>query len=444
MKHKHLIKAVAFSLIFVILFSYATRVVTVSSDDNEYQWISGIYEEPKDSLDAVYIGSSNCYAFWNSNTAWNNYGIAVHPFTCSSMSLLAAEYVVKEMRKNQPNAVYIININTFREKALTSVALHRLVDFMPLSINKLQLTNYLCNIKGLSWDEKMEYFFPMIRYHSKWEDLEKYNFSTDLNGLKGGDTRKWALKNSVDLSAEYIVSDEYADISENLVKSLDSFLDYCDKEQLKVVFVAVPQAADSLEYVGQINTIIKTVSDRGYTALDLLNNYQDLNIDPSTDYYNNNHTNVHGALKFTNYICEYLIDNYGFEDKRDNKDYDSWNESFKEYSETASQYVLDFELDFDSQRDYSLESPKDLNCNNESNKITVSWSQTENATGYAVYKRTSKTSWEAVAYADKTEFTDTDVKSGTTYYYTVVPYYTENGEKVYGNFLYNGIEVKHS
>ena len=99
--------------------------------------MSGIYEEPENSLDAVYIGSSNCYAFWNPNIAWEEYGIAVYPYCCSTQPLLATEYLIKEARKTQPNAVYIVNINTLGD-AVSDVVIHRLLDFMPLSKNKLE------------------------------------------------------------------------------------------------------------------------------------------------------------------------------------------------------------------------------------------------------------------------------------------------------------------
>lgn len=441
MKHKHLIKALAFSLIFILLFSYATQVVTVSSEDNEYQWISGIYHEPENSLDAVYIGSSNCYAFWNSNYAWNEYGIAVYPFTCSTMSLLTAEYVVKEARKTQPDAVYVVNINTFREEDVSRVAAHRLLDFMPLSINKLKLTHFLCDIKDLSIEDRLEYYFPMIRYHEKWDELEESNFSTELNGLKGADTRRWALKNIYDVSDIYVKTDEYGEISDLLRQTLGSLLDYCEEENVRIVFVTVPRAEEDEKYLSQINTINKLISDRGFPTVDLSTKADELHIDLETDYYNENHTNVHGAIKFTDYIANYLLDEYKFEDKRNDEEYVSWNESFEEYSKIIAPYVPDFELDI-SHRDFEIERPESLKAKKESGKNVITWSQVENADGYTLYKKTGNKAWTAISSTEDTSFTDTDIKSGNSYSYTVVPYRTQGGEKMYGNYLYNGIEVK--
>ena len=38
--------------------------------------------------------------------------------------------------------------------------------------------------------------------------------------------------------------------------------------------------------------------------------------------------NVYGAEKFSQFLGSYLLDNYGFDDKRGNEDYDSWDEAF--------------------------------------------------------------------------------------------------------------------
>ena len=99
MKKSYIIKAVLFALIFILLFAYVSKVVTYPSDYRNYQWIGGFYEEEEESLDAVYIGSSNCYAFWNSMTAWEEYGITVYPYSCNAMSFLATEYLIKETKK---------------------------------------------------------------------------------------------------------------------------------------------------------------------------------------------------------------------------------------------------------------------------------------------------------------------------------------------------------
>lgn len=440
MKCKKWIKAIAFTLLFTVSFSFVTRIVTVSSSNMEYQWMSGIYEEPENSLDAVYLGSSNCYAFWSPNLAWEEYGITVYPYTCSSQPLIVAEYLIKEARKTQPNAVFVVNINTLGDGSVGDTVMHRLLDFMPLSQNKLELTDYLCDLSDLSFSDRLEYYLPIIRYHEKWDELTADNFSTEINDLKGGNTYSWHLGDVKDVSGDYKISEESLDISEALEESINSLLDYCDKENVKIVFVTVPRAEAKMETVQKFNTVNKLITDRGYPVVDLMDCPEEVNIDPSTDYYNNTHTNIHGALKFTHYISEYLIENYGFEDKRQDESYSSWNESYEKYADIIAPYVLDFELD-PEHRDFALASPENLKVTVDSSMVSVSWESVENADGYVIYRQNGNDKWTAVEDTTALNYHDSDVKSKTQYSYTVVPYRMISGEKVYGNYLYNGKEV---
>ena len=65
-------RIVCFIFIGLILFSSVSKIlVSPASDYRNYQWIAGFYEEPEDSLDAVYIGSSAVYSSWIAPWAWN-------------------------------------------------------------------------------------------------------------------------------------------------------------------------------------------------------------------------------------------------------------------------------------------------------------------------------------------------------------------------------------
>jgi len=338
MKKSYIIKAVLFTLIFILLFAYISKVVTYPSDYRNYQWIGGFYEEEEESLDAVYIGSSNCYAFWDSMTAWDEYGIAVFPYSCNAMSFLATEYLIKETRKTQPDALFVVNINTISETTVTIEKVHHLLDYMPMSLNKLELIDALAEAGDFTTEEKMECIVPMLRYHGRWSDLSKRDFKYKVNGMKGSSVYSTFLNSYVDITDRYVLTDETADIPEMYEKALTSLLDYCDEEKVKVLFVTVPRAEKDEERLSQINQLNAMIEERGYDTLYLMDQTDEMGIDITTDFYNRNHTNVHGSIKYTQYLSEYLIENYGFEDKRFDEAYKSWDKGYKKYSKKRSVY----------------------------------------------------------------------------------------------------------
>lgn len=62
---KRIIKTILFFLGAILILSYAGKVVSnKAADSRTYEIYGSFYKEEKNSLDAVYIGSSDAYAFW--------------------------------------------------------------------------------------------------------------------------------------------------------------------------------------------------------------------------------------------------------------------------------------------------------------------------------------------------------------------------------------------
>ena len=67
--------------------------------------------------------------------------------------------------------------------------------------------------------------------------------------------------------------------------------------------------------------------------------------------------------------------------------------------------------------------------------LKISWSKVSDASGYQVYRATSKNGkYTLVKTTTGTSYTDTKRTTGTTYYYKIRAYKTVNGKKVYGSF----------
>ncbi len=439
MKYKNCIKSVSFILLFVFLFTGVTRLFTVSADNTEYLWMTGVYDEPDNSLDGVYLGSSNCFAYWNSNAAYKEYGITVYPYACSSQPLIVTEYLIKEVRKTQPNAFFIVNISTLGEK-VNDIVMHRLLDYMKFSKNKLELTDYLCELNDLSFEDRIEYYLPMFRYHEKWSELTEKNFDVDVDRMKGANTFKWHLGIVNDFTKKYKTTDEFCDITDGLKQSLNSLLDYCDNEKLQVLFVSVPRAEDSKKIIGKFNTVSKIITERGYPVIDLVNHPEKANIYADTDFYNQKHTNIHGALKFTYYISDYIVNNFKYNKEHSKEIKDSWDSSYNRYLKILDDYVLDFELK-STNRDFTLSPVKKIELDYKSGQVSVLWESIENADGYMIYKKEKDGSWASLGSTTGLNYSDKNIKSDKSYSYTVVPYSIKNGEKMFGNYLYNGKEI---
>ena len=436
------LRIVLFIGIFLILFAPTLWLFSNHPDHRVYQMIGGFYEEPEDSLDGVYIGSSTVYAFWNPMVAWNNYGLAIYPYSSGSQPFYATEYIIREVRKTQPDAVCVVNLNSVDGGELSAADIHNLVNYMPDSPNRDALIDALSDLIGYSQIERLEFRVPWLRARAYWLDYITNGFFPELDGLKGTSRYPTYLYSGVDISSSYILSDAQSDTPAELEACIDHLLDYCDEEQVRVLFVAVPRAEVSEASLGRINTVCEMIEARGYDVLYLTDKAGELGLDLTQDYYNEKHTNIHGAIKFTNCISEYLVENYGLSPRSGDARSDSWDAAWDAYAAEIAPAVLDFELDA-AHRDFSLAAPRELRAAADEGGVIVEWSAVEGADGYALYRKAGDDGpWEAVsAFQTQTRYMDADCLPGTQYTYTAVPVRTLRGERCYGNFSYGGASI---
>ncbi len=442
---KAVLKSILFVLIFCILLQFVSALV-VNVERFGYQNISEFYEQRDDSLDGVYIGSSNCYLFWNSAAAWEEYGITVYPYSCNANSFFTTKYIIEDVRKTQKNTKFIVNLNTITDGELDSIHMHNIIGCMPFSPTKLKMIDYLCEIGGYEGTDRAEFYFPFIRFHEEWPTMYfASKFEVKPTGYKGASAYSGYLNESVDVSELYLAPKEEIELSEKITSCTNDLLTYCEEEDIDIVFVVVPQARPNQYEMDRLKTFADFISDKGYTVLDFSENFEDeMNIDMTKDFYNGPHTNIHGSVKFTHRLSEYLIDMYGFEDKRDNKEYSDWHTSYENYMKVASEHILDIELDYEH-RDFSIVEPV-FEVESKDNSAVITWNSVKDADGYAIYKKSSSSpAWERLteisAQSNELQYADSDLANETTYYYTVVPFVAKDNVNYYGDFNYAGIPI---
>ena len=199
---KNIIRTIAFLLILSMAIWNVPRSLLRIDASGDYFKVKGFYLEKRDVLDAVFIGASNVHAFWQPAIGWFNHGIAVLNLSINGIPIASNRYLIAEARKTQPNALYIINLNSFKsDKAIVKGAnYHRTVDFMPDTLEKLQFIHYLGEQSRLSVKEQLELLFPFIRFHSRWDKLKSWSYGIGQKRYKGSKTQNTAVKKVRDIS----------------------------------------------------------------------------------------------------------------------------------------------------------------------------------------------------------------------------------------------------
>ena len=441
-KTANIIKAVVFILLLVVSIAFVSSFFGLD-EISSYEHQADFLKENKDSLDAVYFGGSDVHVLFQPAFAWEKYGIAVWDYSVNTVQPESIKYFMDDVHKRQPNALYIISINSFKREPSEdgNVEMHRNLDYMPFSFNKLALTHELTTKFEKSPIDSLEYYLPIIRFHSRWDELDSFVFGASSIDYKGSRHTANFTSDVYDISKRYFVKSDRVEVQDNVLKAFNDVLDYCDKQKLNAIFVKVPQVIRT-EWQGRMNTMEDLAVSRGYPVINMMENTAEFNIDFSMDYYDLAHTNVHGSKKLTDYFAKYLVDNYHFEDKRGKPGWESWDKAADSYMKYLNTYIFPFEFD-DSPR-IDTDVPKLNSLKVSGTTATLTWSPVENATKYYIYRKAGSGEWKRInsVDADKTSYTSKNLAKSTTYTYTVVPVVKKGGVMYYGDFNVKGLSGK--
>ena len=121
-------------------------------------------------------------------------------------------------------------------------------------------------------------------------------------------------------------------------KALREVLEYCQDIGQKAIIVIAPFQYTK-EDTADLNTMEDIAKEYGVPFLNACKDQEKIGLDWETDFYNKSHTNLLGATKYTNYILDFLMENYEFTDHRGDSDYANWEEEDKEYQKLRKVYV---------------------------------------------------------------------------------------------------------
>ena len=60
--------------------------------------------------------------------------------------------------------------------------------------------------------------------------------------------------------------------------------------------------------------------------------YEQIGLTIPDDFYDAAHVNINGSVKFTNFLSEYLCNEFALPDRRGQEDYASWEKAYEEYA----------------------------------------------------------------------------------------------------------------
>lgn len=336
MTKKQLLRIAAFALAFFAMVYVLCDLFECENTTNYDMRFASYRNSQKNTVDAVYFGSSGVDRYWMPAKAYEKYGMVVYPLSSDAMPSWLYVEMIEEAFAYQNPQLLIVDIRPFTQSVtdanVTDVRARRVLDAMSVfSLNRLKVAwkslKMMQQIDSTRSLFDMSYFFSFIKYHSSWSG-KSFRFKNNLGNEEhafGGFflSEKLSVKSTPQTPVLYDDYDviELDPVSENALYEL---LDYAEEKGLQLLFVDTPQFKAEREGA-RAKRVYEILDAEGcdYVAYYMAEqecpnkgSILTLNMDPEKDFYDKGHANYYGAEKFTEVFAKYLDEHYDLPDRR--------------------------------------------------------------------------------------------------------------------------------
>ncbi len=326
-------------LAIVLSLLIAVSGLWVATKLLEPKYMSGIlegamieeyYDDPTDH-NVVFVGDCELYENISPVYLWENYGINSYIRGSAQQLIWQSYYLAEETVKLEKPDIIVFNVLSMKYNEPQNEAYNRMsIDGMRWSQSKID------NIKASMTDEEhfVDYVFPLLRYHSRWSDLNsddfEYLFHRDKVSFNGYYMR-------VDVKAAENVPEgkPLADyqFGDNAYTYLDKLTKLCKDNDVKLILVKAPTLYPYW-YDEWDEQMVDYAKANDLTYINFLNLQDEMGLDWNTDTYDGGlHLNLSGAEKMSEYFGKVLSEEFKVPDRRGEKELDDyWDGVIKRYN----------------------------------------------------------------------------------------------------------------
>ncbi|MCM1182563.1 MAG: hypothetical protein NC337_04220 [Roseburia sp.] len=288
--------------------------------------VDGFYVEEKNDIDMLVIGSSNSFCTIDPLILYENYGIAAYDFGSSSQPMNISVLYLREALKEQKPALVAFEVNMLLSDPAGSrseSALRWGYTDMPLSADKLRS---IYQSVGAVNAEYVSYVFPALRYHNRWKELSKtdytYFYKDKTNHTKGYLETQQVSEAPIDLAAYDSEGETW--IAQENIRYLDELVRICRENGAELLLFKSPKEG---WYRHDTEAVRALAGERGLDFVDYNELYyrNELELDVTHDFRDAQHLNDFGARKVSLHFGAYVKERYALADRRGEAEANSWD-----------------------------------------------------------------------------------------------------------------------
>lgn len=336
-KWKSILALVCFVFASLMILVVSSKIFipkwTTNKDAKMTNVMQGFYQLKPNSLDVLFLGDSSAYRGISPLEIWQQTGITSYVYGSPAQRAWLGYYMLKHaLAYQKPKVVVLEASELLYGNNVRSGYTRKVLDNMRWGSAKMEAIQDPIFKFGL--DTKLSYFFPILEYHDRYNELNGDDFKYAFQDLDDND--KGYAFNAV--STPYVGSLNFMDkqhhftLPNDAKKYADKMIDLCKQNHIKLIFINVPKAK-GWSYAE--HNAVKTFADQKGVP------FIDFNIDMKTDKINwkrdtvdrGTHLNIRGAEKVSHELSLYFEKNepYLMHEKKDPAVIKQYNTALKKY-----------------------------------------------------------------------------------------------------------------
>lgn len=335
---KSLIKFICFLIVLYCVFSRVTWLYR-SNGIEAREDIYGFRNQGH--VDVVLCAGSNLLRYYQPLEAWNQKGYTSYNYATSGAKADLLKAYIEDSRVSNEATLYVCDIRSFPmvTDTVDDLSLRNWSDSLPVfSYARWKgISSFLFN-RNREGVDILSYYFDIIKYHTNSDVLKsdyQWNYQ-DLNSIYNIDKGFDPNKGHIPFDRPERIYD-IGTLTDQQEKAIDELLDYCDDNDLNVLFICCPYIIAESDWL-TLNAVGEKITDRGYTYVNFNDYYDEIGLDFETDFGDVNHVNYLGAEKYTKYLMNYISDNYELPDHRGDVKYKGWDKDYEIYAATQKEW----------------------------------------------------------------------------------------------------------
>ena len=320
----------------VLLLLQALLMPKYMTGKNKEGALIGEYYANAGGNDVIFIGDCEVYENFSPITLWEKHGIPSYIRGSAQQLIWQSYHLMEETFRYETPKVMVFNVLSMKYDTPKSTgnqsqreAYNRMtLDGMRLSKSKWDSIMASMTEEEQKWEAQYSYLFPLLRYHDRWSQLTKDDFTYWLRRDQVSD-QGYLMQVGVKPLQDEHVERPLVDYSfgENSWYYLDKMVQLCKEKGTQLVLIKAP--ALSPVWWDQWDAQIEEYAEKNELLyINMLNHLDEIGIDWSTDTYDTGlHLNVYGAEKAADWFGNILRQQCDLPDRRDDTALaDSWAE----------------------------------------------------------------------------------------------------------------------